>query len=940
MPRRLFWLFLAAFLMVAVIAAAIAAVAYRAPLLGFALEYYLAHEGFPDARLEVTEFSRERIAVTGVSLGEGAPSAARVAADSYLNLLRNDVDRFRLTVESPRVAVDLTQTGGPGFDQRLAQIESLLESYRDFLPILELRDAVVSVRGESGRALTLAADVITRVDWPSFGFSVKGRATGAGAQATFDFRSGGSAEMPGMRLDANGEADLAALPWPAGLTAPTAGTASFQVESLLPLPTLIESFDDAFARFDGTGKLDLKLAGVAVPDRAKDAAAALTLEGEGNPQQVALRLTNPAELAAAGLILPELESLGPVGAALAGQLAPGAKATLSPDTPEKPVIVLARTSEGWQGSIGARMKLTAGKASADVALSGNVTADETFRPQELAAAAVELNGAQIPLGFAVLKSLAWKAKGTAAGGTFEMAGPLAFRLAGLTGLEGNDLSYAGAVTANMDAQALTIESQKPGTLTIGDGAVHIGALNLDALKAQVTAVRIRRDANGLAVKIAAKPDAISGTLTRESGPLSFTAKAGALTLEAAASERITGTIGLEKASLDLPDAQIAVADATLTLPFAAGGDAEPGRLAATIESTAEPALFDPIVAAIALTWKKEALEAAGDMTLAQGKVQMPLAAHYAFAGGGALRMGPADIAFAPGKLQPSGLNPALKQIRKAEGTVRYDGTFAYSPDGGLTSRGQVGFENLTLETAEAKIETLNGTLDFTDLIHLRTAPDQILSAARVSAGAAVEGVEVDFSMAAGPGGAVVEIDEAHAHIADGDLDVPDTTLRFADASNAATIHVKSVSLSRLMEHLGTDAVGGTGLFSGVIPVRFGAAGLAIDDAELKAESGGVLNVRLGSAKETLEAQGEAMRLMVKALENFHYTVFDIAVSRPPGENLSLKIKLEGNNPEVLDGHPFRFNINLTTDIGPLLEALRAGRGLTADILEKAVDVKR
>jgi hypothetical protein len=43
---------------------------------------------------------------------------------------------------------------------------------------------------------------------------------------------------------------------------------------------------------------------------------------------------------------------------------------------------------------------------------------------------------------------------------------------------------------------------------------------------------------------------------------------------------------------------------------------------------------------------------------------------------------------------------------------------------------------------------------------------------------------------------------------------------------------------------------------------------------------------------------------------------------------------------VLDGYPFRFNINLSGDLNQLLAALQAGQGLTAEVLERAMEVDR
>ncbi len=940
MPRRLFWLTLPVLLIAAIAAAGAAALVYRAPLLEGALEIYLARLGYPQASLTVAEFTAERIVAEDVSLGPGAPSAARVTAVSYLKLLQNE-DRWRLEIDSLRVPVDLAQEGGPGLGVRLAQTAAFLHDYRDWLPILDLRDARVTLRGEGARELTMAADLVTRVDWPSLGFWLKGRVESEGTGATIELRSGGSAALPGMRLEAQGRSDLAKLPWPAGLPAPAAGTAAFKIESLLPLPNLAETAAQAFARFPATAKLDLELAGVSLPGRAQALSGKLALEAEGTPEHIRLSLETPAEMTAAALDLPELSALGPAGAALAGLLARGAKLAVAA-ADKAPLLALARVNEGWAQDIRAQAKLTAANAAASAKLAAKLRSDLLFWPQELKSAAVDIEASRIPLGVALVEKLAWKTSATMARGAIAAAGPLELRVSKLRGFEENAVSYSGAVKLSGSLQDLSLEQQKPGSLAV-TGLEHFGNVQLDRpLKAAVSSARLRRTAQAVEIEIAAHPESLAGRIARADAPaVPFAAEAAALGLKARIAEKIGGELALDDAAVRFPAAQVAVEGISARLPFAVDAEAPPGRLAAAIRSLAVPALFDPIEAELEVTQKKDAVIAVGVMKLAEGKAETPVAARYEKASGsGEMRIGPAAFAFKPGHLQPGDLNPRLAELHKAEGALRVDGNFAYGPETGLTSGGQVAFDNLTFETAGVRIEKLNGVLDLLDLLAPRTAPGQALTAAHIVAGAALDDVEVDFSLAAEETGAVVAIDEASARLAEGDLRVPGTTVRLAAESNAATVRVKSVSLARLLESLGTDNVTGTGILSGSIPLRFGRAGFAVENGTLKAESEGVLHVRLGSAKQTLEAQGEAMRLMVAALEDFRYTVFEIEVDRPPGADLSLKIRLEGMNPAVLEGHPFRFNISLTGDVEPLMAALRAGQGLTADILERAVDVGR
>ena len=48
--------------------------------------------------------------------------------------------------------------------------------------------------------------------------------------------------------------------------------------------------------------------------------------------------------------------------------------------------------------------------------------------------------------------------------------------------------------------------------------------------------------------------------------------------------------------------------------------------------------------------------------------------------------------------------------------------------------------------------------------------------------------------------------------------------------------------------------------------------------------------------------------------------------------VTLAIGLEGSNPKVLDGYPFRFNVNLSGELAPILDAVRDGRRIGAELL--------
>jgi hypothetical protein len=98
------------------------------------------------------------------------------------------------------------------------------------------------------------------------------------------------------------------------------------------------------------------------------------------------------------------------------------------------------------------------------------------------------------------------------------------------------------------------------------------------------------------------------------------------------------------------------------------------------------------------------------------------------------------LRFEPG-FQPDDLSPLAKgTIALAVGTVRGTGRIDWTP-GGVTSRGRFSTDNLDFAAAFGPVTGLSGTVEFTDLLNLVTAPDQEVRIAALNPGIEVtEGV--------------------------------------------------------------------------------------------------------------------------------------------------------------------------------------------------------
>lgn len=108
----------------------------------------------------------------------------------------------------------------------------------------------------------------------------------------------------------------------------------------------------------------------------------------------------------------------------------------------------------------------------------------------------------------------------------------------------------------------------------------------------------------------------------------------------------------------------------------------------------------------------------------------------------------------------------------------------------------------------------------------------------------------------------------------------------------------------------------------------------IREGALAAEAPGVIAFRSEAAREALASGGEQVELMLQALEDFHYQVLSLSLDKPAEGDSRVFLKLEGANPEVLDGQPFVLNINLTSNAAPLLAALARGTEISDSLVEQ------
>ena len=144
----------------------------------------------------------------------------------------------------------------------------------------------------------------------------------------------------------------------------------------------------------------------------------------------------------------------------------------------------------------------------------------------------------------------------------------------------------------------------------------------------------------------------------------------------------------------------------------------------------------------------------------------------------------------------------------------------------------------------------------------------------------------------------------------------------AASEQRLSAHLRGLQLPLLLEAYPTEGLTGTGIIDGELQVQRSEAGLSIEKGSLQArEPGGTLRFR--SAKmQALGQSNPAMRLVVEALDDFHYHLLTSDVHYSTEGKLDLGLKLSGRNPTLEGGRPINLTINLQEDIPALLTSLQ------------------
>ena len=439
------------------------------------------------------------------------------------------------------------------------------------------------------------------------------------------------------------------------------------------------------------------------------------------------------------------------------------------------------------------------------------------------------------------------------------------------------------------------------------------------------------------IRIASGPVGFAwpGTLTARSvqitlGPEATASRFAISDLDAQLGEDIAGNFS---------DAEITLASVPLDIRNASGAwDYSGGQFQITgaafrLLDRAEPDRFEPLAA------RNASLTLFDNLIRAQADLRHPASdrlvtgvdiRHDLSTGAGTADLDIAGLRFDEG-LQPVDLTPlALGVIANADGTVTGEGRIAWSSSGDVTSSGVFSTDDFDFAAAFGPVKGASGTIEFTDLLNLTTAPRQTLRVASVNPGIEVLDGEIEFELR---NGEVLAVAGGSWPFMGGRLILREVDFNFGVSEERRYIfEIVGLEAAQFIAQMELENISATGTFDGTVPIVFDAQGNGrIDEGILLSRPPGGNISYVGEL--TYEDLSTIANYAFDALRSMDFTQMRVVMEGPLAGEIVTRVRFDGvRQGEGTKGNivtrqlaklPIQFRINIRAQFYQLLTSMKA-----------------
>lgn len=278
------------------------------------------------------------------------------------------------------------------------------------------------------------------------------------------------------------------------------------------------------------------------------------------------------------------------------------------------------------------------------------------------------------------------------------------------------------------------------------------------------------------------------------------------------------------------------------------------------------------------------------------------------------------MVFAPGGPQPQDIIAPLKGL-VADVSGPAEAHFRAQWYGNaVRSSGVVVLDNLDIATRFGPVQDVSTRFEMSSLSPLLTPSPQAVTMGEFNPGVPVRSGEIVVSLLPEQR---IGLEAARWPFAGGEISVQPFVWNRGQTEHRATLQADRINLAQLVGMFDNDSINAGGTVSGEMPIVIREGNIIIDQATLTGDDEGFVSYR-GQASEAAAAANEQASLAFRALENLQYRVLEATLNGPVAGEMDLTMVLEGFNPDVLNGFPFRFRIGVSADFVRLLRDTTQG----------------
>lgn len=246
-------------------------------------------------------------------------------------------------------------------------------------------------------------------------------------------------------------------------------------------------------------------------------------------------------------------------------------------------------------------------------------------------------------------------------------------------------------------------------------------------------------------------------------------------------------------------------------------------------------------------------------------------------------------------------------IKLTDGYIDLQGSIAVDDE--ITATMAINGHEMAASMLESSVRKAGFSFDTTYGRTISASGPLSIEAVTLAGGVAVTHILADLKLESTES---FGIQNLYAEVFDGQLNLEN--LRFSDSRlEDTTIELSHINLGHLLAFADIDGLEGTGFLEISLPAGSDESGVYIKNGIFhSAGPGRLAYTQAGVANSNIGMQ---------ALANFQYKDFSGTIDYQSDGAYQISIRLEGRNPELYDGYPIVFKLNISGSLPKLFEAL-------------------